>query len=91
MQRKPVVISFKGSGKPLVLNKTNSVMLAGISGSEDTDSWPGALVTLFGAMVAYQGRVTEGVRIGRPKSAEAASVSPAPSTPDADLNDEIPF
>ena len=60
--RKPVLI-FKGTSKGLVLNKTNALMVAGVCGSRRHRRVAGDQVSLYGTMVAYQGRVTEAIRV----------------------------
>lgn len=61
--------------KPLVLNKTNFLMIAAACG-KNTDTWPGKQVILYPDLVPFKGAVTEAVR-----------VKCAPAKPE--FNDEI--
>jgi hypothetical protein len=73
-----MVLYFKGKQKGLVLNKTNSHVLASKFG-DDTDDWSGKSVQLYSEPVYFQGKKTDGLRV-RP-------VAPAK----APLDDAIPF
>ena len=77
---KPVV-HFRNAGiKPLVSNKTNSMLLAAACGSADFDTWSGKQVRLYADLVSFKGKVSEAVRVKRipPPIAE-------------ELTDKIPF
>ena len=52
-ERKPV-LHFEGKNKGLVLNKTNSRVIAGAY-SDDTDPWAGKPLVLFPAVVDFRG------------------------------------
>ncbi len=74
------VIHFRNSGiKPLVANKTNSMLIATALGSKDYDTWAGKKVRLYPDMETFRGQVHEVIRVRRalPPLAE-------------ELNDEIP-
>lgn len=95
--RKPVLY-FKGKEKGVVMNKTNATNIALMYGDE-MDDWAGVSVELFPAMVDFQGRSVEAIRIRpiRPdvKQPAAAMTGAAPSGPPtghpANLDDDIPF
>ena len=57
------VCYFQGMDKGLVLNKTNSMMIASIAGTPDTDSWPKTEVTLYPTKVSFEGRIVDSIRI----------------------------
>jgi hypothetical protein len=63
-QRKPVLY-FRGKTKGLALNKTNSNTIANVYGFE-TDDWIGAEIDVYPAMVDYQGRQVEAIRLKVP-------------------------
>jgi len=56
-----LVVHFEGAKKALALNRTNATSIAEITGSDDTDRWPGARITLRPVPVLFQG-----VRVSRP-------------------------
>lgn len=53
---KPAV-AFRGATKLLLLNKTQALAIARITGRDDTDNWPGCKVTLAAA-IAPNGKQT---------------------------------
>lgn len=66
--QKPVV-TFYGAKKGLVLNKTKSVVIADILGSEETDDWAGHYITIFPDRIAFQGKMVDTISI---RSGDAA-------------------
>lgn len=92
-----IVVYFQGKEKGLVLNKTNANNIAIVYG-DDTDDWRGGDLVLFPAMVDFQGRTVEAVRVRVPPR-KAAAQSPAappqngghPNAPHNNMDDEIPF
>ena len=93
---KPVVY-FVNKQKAVVLNKTNANAIAAAYG-DDTDEWTGGEVVLFTAMVDFQGKTTEAIRIkipprkrdkpapaSRPRQEETEPVERGP------VDDDIPF
>ena len=87
------VLFFKGKEKGLVLNKTNATNIATVYG-DDTDDWSGGEVTLYEAMVDYQGKTVPAIRVRVPprKPAAAQRQSPPPETrAAAPMDDDIPF
>jgi hypothetical protein len=92
-----LVLYFQGTkeNKGVVLNKTNAGVIANAYGDE-TEEWAGKSVTLFEAMVEYQGKLGPAIRMMIPNSgvrpAPAARASSAEMKPAAqELKDEIPF
>lgn len=90
-EQKPVLY-FKGKTKGLILNKTNAKNIATVYG-DDMDDWTGQDIVLFPAMVDFQGKTVEAIRIRapQPKDRKKDSISTAPQREAADLNDDIPF
>ena len=71
-----LICSFVGSEKEMVLNKTNSSMIAYAYGS-DTDGWLGAKVILCVKPVEFKGSVVDGLRIELPQDAPRRSTDAA--------------
>lgn len=92
-EKKPVLY-FAKKEKGLVLNKTNSKIIAREYG-DDTDNWEGKTVILYPAMVEFRGDMVEAIRVRIPKAptrrqtgaAQHNEANPSP----ADADDEIPF
>jgi len=87
------VLFFKGKEKGLVLNKTNANNIATVYG-DDTDDWSGGEVTLYEAMVDYQGKTVPAIRVRVPPRKPAAAQRPAPQAETraaAPMDDDIPF
>jgi hypothetical protein len=101
---KPVVY-FKGKEKGVVLNKTNSNMIADAYG-DDTEDWFGQDVILLSVMTDYAGKMTPAIRVriptardNKPPAPKADPISSGPprravggvSDNMQELNDEVPF
>ena len=76
-----VVVYFKGKDKGLPLNKTNANNIALAYGME-TDRWLDKEIILFTAVVDFQGKSVEAIRV-RPSKMVADS--------DVEFNDAVPF
>lgn len=94
-----LVLYFIGKEKGMVLNKTNANNIAFIYG-DDTDLWHGQEITLFEAMVDFQGKTVPAIRVRGPQRRAAQQSHQAPpqqrqpemaGAGNADMNDEIPF
>jgi hypothetical protein len=82
-QTKPIIYFRDAGVKPLVLNKTNFLLIAAACG-ENTDAWPGKRIVLYPDMVSFKGQVQEAIRVRR-------YVQPAVSAPAShELSDSIP-
>jgi hypothetical protein len=69
-KRKKPVVHFRNAGiKPLVVNKTNAMLIAAACGSEDYNTWPGKQVRLYADLVNFRGKVSEAVRVKRAQPA----------------------
>ena len=87
-----LVVYFEGKEKGFVCNKTNANNIAALYGP-DTDNWVGSEITLFEAMVDFQGKTVPSIRVRAPQRATPQR-QPAPAkqpAPADDMNDEIPF
>ena len=91
------MLYFQGKEKGLVLNKTNANNIAYVYGDE-TDDWRGQEITLFEAMVDFQGKTVPAIRVRAPQRSVTRQ-APPPQRPIggmseaamADMEDEIPF
>ena len=62
---------FKELDKPLVLNMTNGMLVAAITGSEDFKDWIGKQVMLYNdKTVMFAGKLTGGIRVRAIKTLE---------------------
>ena len=85
-EMKPVIY-FEGKEKGIVLNKTNSDVLATMYG-DDTDEWKGEKVQLYEATVDFQGKRTAAIRMKIPTKAD---LKPEKAPAAATADDEVPF
>lgn len=102
---KPVLF-FQGKDRGLVLNKTNSNNIA-IAYGDETDDWVGKEIILYPAMVDFQGRSVQAIRVRAPalkdrqqprpqlKTVESEDPGSAPAlkraSVDPAMDDDIPF
>lgn len=96
-------LEFQENICPLVLNKTNMLMLEAITGSDNSDDWIGRMVVLFNdKTIQFQGKLTGGIRIRAPKAnyvppdaqdqmAKNTSAVSGNQIPDYEGDDQIPF
>jgi hypothetical protein len=64
-----VVAEFE---KPMVLNATNSQLIAAALGSEETDDWAGKKIVLYNdPNVSYAGKLIGGIRVRAPRNQPA--------------------
>jgi hypothetical protein len=82
------VLYFNDKQKGMVLNKTNAATIANLYG-DDTDEWRGEQITLFSAMVSFQGKTVPAIRV-KPPSRKASTKKGAAAAASA-VDDEIPF
>lgn len=70
-------LHFNESAKPMTLNSTNAQIIAGITGSEETDNWVGHKIVLFAdPNISFGGRLVGGIRVRAPRNQPA----PPPAT-----------
>ena len=81
------VLYFEGKEKGMVLNKTNAGSIVNLYG-DDTDEWKGEDITLFSAMVSFQGKTVPAIRVKPPSRKASAKKRGEPAPP---VKDEIPF
>lgn len=79
--KKPVVY-FTGPKKGLILNRTIAEQIAQATGQDDTDNWPGEVVTIYPTTVNAFGADHIVIRV------RAASNGPSESPPDSMSHDE---
>lgn len=90
------VLYFVGKEKGMVMNKTNASNIANVYG-DDTSDWRDQEVVLFSAMVDFQGKSVEAIRVRAPKASDRGrkpdpiSSGRAPARQNEDMNDDIPF
>jgi hypothetical protein len=79
------VLFFREEEKGLVLNKTNTTIIAKLYG-DDTDDWVGKPVTLYATEVQFQGDMVDAIRVRnkppRQPRKEKVNVPAQPSTED---------
>lgn len=68
-QTKPAV-GFSETSQLLILNKTNSLMLASFLGGETT-TWPGNKIELYAETVPFQGKLVASIRVRKPANGSA--------------------
>lgn len=92
-----LILYFQGKEKGMVLNKTNANNIGFIYGP-NTDDWHGAEITLFEAMVDFQGKTVPAIRVRAPQrksgSGNQQARQPEPAMAAGrrdDMDDEIPF
>jgi hypothetical protein len=74
-------VFFDELEKPMVLNSTNGQIIAGITGSEESDNWVGHKIVLYNdPNISFAGKITGGIRARAPKK-QAARPAPATATP----------
>jgi hypothetical protein len=63
------VIHFEETAKMLTVNKTNAKRVEKITGSDDTDNWPGKkIVVYWDPDIEFGGEIVGGVRIRAPRN-----------------------
>jgi hypothetical protein len=87
-----VTASGKAWPKKVVLNKTNSTMLASVYG-DNTDHWTGKPVELWAENVMFQGKLVPGIKVAPGATLRPAAATPAQAAPATApiIDDEIPF
>ncbi len=75
-EHKPVLY-FAEENKGMVLNKTNSKIIAKAYG-DDTESWPGKKVVMYPAMVDLRGDMVEAIRLRTPRQMPASGLAGLP-------------
>ena len=96
-----VVMHFEEAVRPMILNKTNSQLLATITGAKVAGDAKGKKLVVFNdPSVSFGGKITGGLRLKRiPGPARAPAAAPARAKPaparepgsDDDFNDEPNF
>lgn len=90
-EMKPVLY-FKGKEKGVVLNKTNSNMIATLTGSRDTDDWAGCQIRIYATTTEFGGETVECIRIKGAGPQQQAARRPEPAAVTQELTDsDVPF
>lgn len=87
-------LSFAESDKPMVLNRTNSELIAMITGERNSDDWSGHKIVAYDdPTISYGGKLVGGIRVRAPrnKTAPAPSKPPVADLPADEDDDDIPF
>lgn len=74
-ERKPVLCFSSGVKKGLVLNKTNSTIIADAYG-DDSDAWEGRPILLYATETNFQGKPCPCIRVRIPKAKPAPEQLP---------------
>jgi hypothetical protein len=78
-------LHFLGKDKGMILNKTNGLIIAQSLGDE-SDNWSGKTIELYAHMVAFQGKMVQGLAVhiaqpnpvGQPPVSQSAGQQPQP-------------
>ena len=90
-------LHFDELDKPLILNSTNGMIIAAVTGSQESEGWIGKKIVLyFDPNVSFGGKLTGGIRCRAPKAApvtaavlaDAKQGSPSPAPVESD---DCPF
>lgn len=94
-----LVLTFNGTQKSMICNKTNANRIAFLYGDE-TDDWRGKQIIVTSEFVEFQGRTVKGLRVkppGKPQQPRPTTPQPpamasqlGPEPPPVD-DSEIPF
>lgn len=79
-------LHFAETEKPMVLNSTNGQIIAGFTGSDNTDDWVNRRIVLYhDPNVSFGGKLIGGIRARAPRqlqpAAKPATPTPAPAAP----------
>ena len=88
-EKKPVLY-FNGAQKGLVLNRTNSNVIAEAYGDE-TVAWEGKPVEVYPTRVEFKGKLVDDIRVRIPQEAQPEKQPDAAPMADGEPDDEIPF
>jgi hypothetical protein len=89
-EMKPVLY-FRGKEKGVVLNKTNSNMIATLTGSRDTVDWAGCQIRIYATTTEFGGETVECIRV---KGAAGTQQRPAPRPEPVSVDEgggDVPF
>ena len=88
------ILYFVGKDKGVVLNKVNKNAIVTLYGPE-TDDWTGKAIELFPALVDFQGKQVEAIRIRAPRVRAPAKPATPPQGMYSDSNPppagDVPF
>ncbi len=81
LDERRLVLWFTGVRKALILNRTNALAIAKLSGTDKCDGWVGLRLTLTRELVAAFGRTDWGIRIKPAPQPAAPQPVPQASQP----------
>lgn len=83
---KPLIV-FENEPKGLILNKTNSKLIAKALKSDETDDWVGKAITLYSTEVEFAGDIVDSIRV----RSKAPGVKETTAAEDTFGDQDIPF
>jgi len=84
-------ISFDGTGRTFICNKTNAGLIAEHHGMVYTD-WPGKAITIYPTRTDFGGKMVPCIRVRAPEEIQGAQQPSAPAPPETlDNGAEVPF
>jgi hypothetical protein len=87
-QRRKPILSFLGTDKKLVCNKTNGLIIGEVYG-KNTDNWAGKPITLYATRVDFGGKLVDAIRVRPPKRSKPKRAES--ENPGEGFDDPIPF
>jgi hypothetical protein len=75
-REKRLIVKFEGEEQSLVVNKTNALSIAEITGTDDVDEWIGAKIVLYAAKTDFAGRQVDCIRVRAPRNQSAKPTNP---------------
>lgn len=83
------VLFFEEEEKGLVLRSTNAQLVASVTGSQETNDWPGHKVVLYSdPTIQMKGKVVGGIRVRAPKKQVANAPRAVTPPPAPTVNDQ---
>ena len=87
-----LVVYFEGKSKGLVANKTIAKKIAELTGSPETEDWPGYPIRLYSTTADFGGESFEVIRVKAATVARPAAPPPPPKPVGViESADDIPF
>ena len=71
-EKEKVVVYVARKYKPLILNATNFDSITAITGSDETDDWPGTKIEYYPSTVPVNGQIKDCIRIRKPETVAKA-------------------
>src|SRR5437868_15463577 len=86
-----LVMYFVGQKSGLVVGPTAWGQIADVTGSDDTEDWPGHWLELYRDKTPFGGKMVDCIRVRKPATAppKGKAKKPKPDDPKPDFNDSI--